>query len=86
MKLSSDFIVHNIDGMTMLVPVENAGFHGVARGNKSVEVILRCLERGATEEEIVEAMCARFDGDRKQMEADVADVLTQLRSIGAIIE
>ena len=35
---------------------------------------------------IVDALCARFDGDRKDIEADVRDAVQRLREIGAIDE
>ncbi len=84
MKLNASFIKHTMGDTCLVIPVEGAGFHGVVKGNKSVGVIVDCLEKGATEQEIVEALCERFDGDRAQMEADVANVISRLRSIGAI--
>lgn len=86
MKLSHDFIVHTIGEDTMLVPLGNAPFRGLAKGNRSVEVILGCLQHDTTEEEIVRTLQDRFDGDPEEMRADVAEVLAQLRSIGALDE
>ena len=86
MKLNKHFIKHHMDGQALLVPTAEASFHGVIQGNKSVEVILDCLSRGATEEEILAAMKERFDGDEALMRKDIADVLEQFRSIGAIEE
>ena len=86
MKLNPDFIVHTIGEDTMLVPTGAAAFHGIAQGNKTVEVILGCLQEDTTEEAIVEALKARFDGDPAEMREDVAEVLSQLRSIGALDE
>lgn len=86
MKLNEHFFKHNMDGQTLLVPTAEASFHGLVQGNKSVEVILDCLSRGTTEEEILKAMQERFQGDEEAMREDIADVLSQLRSIGAIDE
>ncbi len=86
MKLNSSFIKHTMGDTCLVIPVEGAGFHGVVKGNKSVGVIVDCLIQGATEPKIVDALYERFDGDRAQMARDVADVLAQLRSIGAIDE
>ena len=86
MKLNDRFVKHTIDGQTVLVPIAGAPFHGLVQGNKSVEVILDCLASDTTEEEIVDAMCSRFNGDREIIKADVADVVTRLKSIGAIDE
>ena len=86
MKLNQNFISHTMDDMTLVVPVAGADFHGVVQGNKTVRVILECLEKDTTEEAIVDVLCARFDGDRSLIAADVADVLSKLSSIGAIDE
>ncbi len=84
MKLNSNFIKHTIDDQTVVVPTAGADFHGLVQGNKSVAVILECLENETTEEEITEELARRFSGDKEVMRADVRDVVSQLRSIGAI--
>lgn len=86
MKLNKKFVRYEMDGKAMVIPLGDASFHGVVQGNRSVGVILECLERGATEDEIVQTMYTRFDGDRNQMRADVRDVVAKLKSIGAIDE
>lgn len=84
MKLKEEFIVHNIGDETLLVPTADASFHGLVQGNKTVDVILNCLMKDTTEEEILSVLKERFDGDEADMRADISDVISQLRSIGAI--
>lgn len=84
MKLNPNFIKHTIDDQTVVVPTAGADFHGLVQGNKSVEVILECLENDTTEEEITEELARRFSGDKELMRADVHDVVTKLKGIGAI--
>ena len=84
MKLNPNFIKHTIDDQTVVVPTAGADFHGLVQGNKSVAVILECRENETTEEEITEELARRFSGDKEVMRADVRDVISQLRSIGAI--
>lgn len=86
MKLNENFLIHTSDDETLLVPTAGADFRGIVRCNKSVEAVLRCLERGADEEGIVRSLCERFDGDEAVIRADVKTVLTDLRGIGAIDE
>ena len=86
MKLNQNFVKHTIDGQTVLVPTADAPFHGLIQGNKSVGLILDFLREDTTEEAIVDKLCARFKGDKEIIKADVANVLTQLRKIGAIDE
>lgn len=84
MKLSSDFIRHEMDGRAILVPLQSSKFRGVVQGNKSVGVILECLENETDEESIVRIMCERFDGDENEIRKDVRDVISSLEEIGAI--
>ena len=84
MKLNQNFVKHTIDGQTVVVPTAGADFHGLVQGNKTVEVILNCLESDITEEAIADELYNRFDGDKEVMRADVHDVITKLREIGAI--
>ena len=84
MKLNQNFVKHTIDGQTVVVPTAGADFHGLVQGNKTVEVILNCLESDTTEEAIADELFNRFDGDKEIMRADVHDVITKLREIGAI--
>lgn len=84
MKLNQEFIVHNVGDETLLVPTAGADFHGLVQGNKTVDVILNCLMKDTTEDEILSVMQEKFDGNESDMRADIADVIAQLRAIGAI--
>ena len=86
MKLNNNFVHHQIDGQTVIVPTASADFHGLVQGNKTLAAIVECLENDTTEEQIVDTLCARFDGDRKDVEADVREALVKLREIGALDE
>ena len=84
MKLIDTFVHHNMDGQTVIVPTAGADFHGLVQGNKTLAVISDCLKQDTTEEEIVDTLCARFDGDREVIKADVAEAVKKLKEIGAI--
>ena len=84
MKVQDEFIVTNVGDETVLVPTDEASFHGLVQGNKTVDVILNCLMKDTTEEAILAVMKERFDGDEADMREDIADVIAQLRKIGAI--
>lgn len=86
MKLKSCFISHQFDGQTVIVPTADASFHGLVQGNKTLAAITDCLKQETTEQKIVDTLCARFDGDRRDVEADVREALVKLREIGALDE
>ncbi len=86
MKLKSSYIYQDIDGVRYLVPVGGQAFHGMARGNKTAAYIIDLLQQDTSEDEIVDAMCARFDAPREKIAADVARILNILRKINALEE
>ena len=86
MKLKKEFITHDTDSESLLVPTGAAGFSGLVKGNKTLGAILSLLKKDTTEEEIVSAMKARFDGPEEMIVRDVRKALSELRRIGAIEE
>lgn len=84
MKLNPKFLHHKMDDQSLVVPTAEACFSGLVQGNKTVGVIVDCLQHDTTEEDIIDVLCERFDGDRSDIEADVADVISKLKNIGAI--
>ena len=86
MKLKKEFLLHNTSGESILVPAGSADFSGVVRGNKTLGMVLEMLKKDTTEKEMIEVMHSRFDAPEGVIEKDVANVLAQLRKIGAIEE
>ena len=86
MKLSRNFIAHNTDRESILVPTGKEGFSGLVRGNRTLGVILELLKKETTEAEIVSAMTERFNAPEDVIVRDVRKALTELRRIGAIHE
>lgn len=86
MKLNSDFIVQQNDYETVLVPVGDASFSGVGRGNATLGVILKQLEHDVSEQEIIATLAKEYDAPVSVITQDVRRILDQLRSIGAIDE
>ncbi len=84
MKLKDTFITYAASGEHTMVSTE--GFSGVVRSNKTAAFIIESLKEPTTMEQIVEAMEAKYDAPREVIEKDVAKVLEELRSIGAIEE
>ena len=86
MKLNKEFLLHNTGGEAILVPVGNAGFSGVVRGNKTLGAVLELLKTDTTQAELIAALKARFDAPDGVIEQDVQTALDQLRKIGALDE
>ena len=86
MKLNKDFILHNTNGESILVPTGKAEFSGVVRGNKTLGVILEILKDDTTEEELTAALESRYEAPAGAVAKDVKKALEELRKIGAIDE
>ena len=86
MKLKKEFIPHETDSESLLIPAGGAGFSGLVKGNKTLGVILGLLAEDTTEEKIIAAMKARFDAPEEVIAADVRKALSGLRKIGALDE
>ena len=86
MKLKDSFITQQIEDSQFLVSVGGEDFDGMVRSNRTAAAIVDLLGRETSEEEIVEAMCARYDAPRELIAEDVHGVLEILRSIRAMEE
>ena len=86
MKLNRNFISHNTEGESLLVPTGNAAFSGLVRGNKTLGAILDLLKTDTTEEAVIAALCTRFDAEEELITRDVRRALAELRNIGALDE
>lgn len=86
MKLKNGFITHETDGEQIMVAAGDVKFAGLVRSNKTAAFIVDCLKTETTPAQIVDAMAEKYDAPRDVIAADVARVLAQLRSIGALDE
>ena len=84
MKLKQDFIVQNIDDTQFLVPLGHEAFNGIVRSNKTAAFIVDCLKTETSQDQIVDAMCSRYNAPRETIAADVAEILDTLRKIHAL--
>ena len=86
MRIKEQFLTHEADGVSMLVPLGGAGFSGIVKGNRTLGVILQLLKNDTTEDAVVQAMCARFDAPEDVIRRDVERAVRELRTIGALEE
>ena len=86
MKLKKEFITHNTDSESLLVPAGGAGWSGLVKGNRTLGAILELLKTDTSGENIIAAMKDRFDAPEEIIIRDVKKALSELRKIGAIDE
>lgn len=85
MKLKKSFMTHNADGEHILIDTEGM-FSGIVRSNETAAFIVECLKKETTEEEIVNALCEKYDAPRAVIALDVKKIMENLRSVGALDE
>ena len=88
MRVSNDFILREIAGEFMLVPVGAAAtrLNGLIVLNECGSTIFKALANECTKEDLVKAVCSEYDVAAETAEADVEEFLCQLREIGALVE
>lgn len=84
MKLKKEFITHESDGEQILVSSDTKAFSGLVRSNSTAAFIVNQLKSDTTEERIADRMAAEYDAPREIIVKDVARIIEQLKSIGAI--
>lgn len=88
MKVSNEFILREIAGEYMLVPVGKAAadFSGLIVLNETGSTIFKALSVERTVDEVVDEVLAQYDIDRPTAQEHVEEFLQQLREIHALIE
>jgi len=84
MKLKDNCYIQIVDDARYLAfDGEDAA---AAEINDAAAVIVELLGEETTEESVTDALCRRFDAPREEIAADVREILSGLRSIGALEE
>ena len=86
MKRSSDFILRDVAGTLVIVPVGSAvsDFPGMITLNSTGAYIWELLESEQTVESLVEALQARYDVEQDLARTDVEAFIKRLQSTGAL--
>ena len=88
MKVSNDFILREIAGEYLLVPVGAAAakFNGLITLNETAHTIFQALSEDRTPEELTAVVISEYEVDAETARADVDEFVQQLREIGALVE
>lgn len=88
MKRSADFILRQVAGKTVLVPVGAAAvaFPGMVDLNSCGSYIWQLLEKEHSEEALVAALTERYEVDESTARADARQFTDRLRSVKAIVD
>lgn len=81
MKINKNFILREIAGDYVLVPVGKTAleFNGMITVNETGAFLWTALQEECTEESLVNAVLKEYDAGRREAEQDVSDFLEILR-------
>ena len=86
MKLKDGIVLGNIDGQNFAIATGklSSSLSGIINNNESANYIFKLLQKEQTEESIVDAMFAKYDAPKEQIEADVKEFITTLEGFGVL--
>ena len=88
MKINNNFILKEIAGTFMVVPVGNEliDLNAMITLNESGAFLWKQLEKDSTEFELLEGMLKEYDVDSKTAAEDISEFVANLRKIGVLDE
>lgn len=88
MKISENFIMREIAGECILIPIGSAAadFNGLISLNEVGKFVVELLSQERTVDEIVEHITQEYDVPWEDALTDVEAFLQQLRQINALVE
>lgn len=86
MKLKQQFVLREIAGDSILIPIGNIidSFQGIMTLNETSVFIWKQLEREKDKEEILEAILEEYEVSREQAERNLEEFLKALKKIGIL--
>jgi len=86
MKLKTDFLLRQVAGSWVVVPVGMASvdFNGMLTLNESGALLWKTLESGADREALVEALTSEYEVSAEQAGADVDEFIETLLQAGCL--
>ena len=88
MKIKSDFMLREVAGYYVVVPVGNGAidFNGVINLNESGATLWKAMENDITEEGLVTALTAEYDVDAERAKSDVVAFVKKMKDANLIEE
>lgn len=82
MKIKDGFILRNVAGNNMVVPIGQAtlDFNGMMSLNDTGAFLFERLNEGTTREKLIEALVNEYEIDKETAEKDVDDFISKVES------
>ena len=81
MKIKDGYIIREVAGSNIVVPIgdEQMSFSGIMALNPVGAFIWKLLEKGATKDELVDAVLKEYEIDRDTASSDIDKYIAKLR-------
>ena len=88
MKIKKDFMLRNVAGYYVVVPVGDGAlnFNGVINLNESGAFLWKTMENDVTEADMVTALLGEYDVDEDRAKADVAAFVKKVSDANLVEE
>ena len=86
MKVKKDFILRKVSDSYIVVPVGEAvvDFSGMVNLNESGAFLFEKLQKGITEDELVDALLSEYDVEETVARADVKRFISKVKDAGIL--
>lgn len=86
MKIKDGYIIREVAGSNIVVPIgdEQMSFGGIMTLNPVGAFIWKLLEKGATKDELVDAVLKEYEIDRDTASSDIDKYIAKLREKNVI--
>jgi len=84
MKIKDGFIMKNVAGSNIIVPLKSNRFESIMTLSDSGAFIFEFLKEDKSADEIVDALCAEYKVDRATAKNDVDSFLAELDKAGLL--
>lgn len=84
MKIKDGYLLSEVAGNHVVVPVGNVSFNGMLNLNETGVLIWKKLEQGCAESDLVAAFLEEYDVSEERAKEDVAIFVKKLREAGVI--
>ncbi len=88
MKVKSDFMLREVAGYYVVVPVGSGAldFNGVINLNESGATLWKAMENDVSEADLIAALLAEYDVDEERAKSDVVAFVKRLKEVDLIDE
>lgn len=85
MKLSNKFVLREIAGDSILIPIGQTDIQGMLLLNPVSMLIYQGLQNGSEPEEILQQIITEYDVEETQAQDNLKETLAQMRELGIIV-